>query len=156
MPAAGRAPGTSRGDAIARTMLGSTTTSVGPPIIKQMFDIVAPDQNKPAAAVDAGMIDHREPRLASARIVAEASGAESPQRPRDRADQSQHDQECQEEAYGERHLRSQQTVHPHYSPFRLGAAAVGPQKLTAPEILAAVITNKQLKIIAEFHDKADG
>jgi hypothetical protein len=35
-------------------------------------------------------------------------------------------------------------------------AATGPQRLTAPEILAAVITNKQLKIIAEFHDKADG
>src|ERR1700733_14473882 len=125
-----------------------------------MLDIVAPDQNKPPSAIDAGMIDHCEPRLTTARIVAEASGAESPQRPRDRTNQTQHNEECQEEAYGERHLRSQQTVHPHYSPFRLGARpspkGCGPQRLTAPEILAAVITNKQLKIIAEFHDKADG
>src|SRR5215472_7504585 len=136
-----------------------------------MFDIVAADQNESAAAVDAGVIDHGEPRLASARGVAEASGAEAPQRPGDTADQSQHDQKCQEEAYGERHFRSEQTFHPHLTP-RFATAPIRracqidggvtqalrpvPKRLTAPEILAAVITNKQLKIIAEFHDKADG
>ncbi len=32
----------------------------------------------------------------------------------------------------------------------------GPKRLTAPETFAAVITNKQLKIIADFAAKADG
>ena len=37
---------------------------------QQMLDIVAPDQDEPAAAVDAGIIDDGKPRLAAARIAA--------------------------------------------------------------------------------------
>ena len=118
-------------------------------------------QDEAPACVDAGVVYDRKARLAAAGTrVSQSPGAEPAHRPCGRTDQPKHDQECQEEAYGERHLRSQQTVHPHYSPFRLGARpspkGCGPQRLTAPEILAAVITNKQLKIIAEFGGKADG
>ncbi len=88
-----------------------------------MLDIVAPHQNEPAAAVDAGIIDHGKPRLAAARTgAAEPAGAEAAHRPGGDADEPEHDQEGEEEANGERHLRPEQSIkHPHNSPFRTGA-----------------------------------
>ena len=83
-------------------------------------------------------------------------------RPRGRADQPEHNKKCQKEAYGARHLRHEQGVkHQHYSPFRFGSCegpergAKSPQRLTAPVTFAAAITNKGLKIVADFPRKAD-
>ena len=56
----------------ARTIFGSTTRSVGPPIINKCFDIVAADQHQAAASVDGRRIDHREARLTSTCGIAEA------------------------------------------------------------------------------------
>ena len=123
---------------------------------QQMLDIVAPHQNEPAAAVDAGVIDHGKPRLAAARAgAAEPAGAEPAHRPGGDADEPEHDQKGEEEANGERHLRPEQCIkHPHNSPFRTGAPMIF-QRLTARVTFAAVITNKALKILADFRAKAD-
>jgi hypothetical protein len=83
-----------------------------------MFDIVATDEEKPPPRVNGGIFDHCEPWLASAHRAAESRAAESAQRPCRYADQSQHDKECQEKAYGEWHLRAEQIKHPPNSPCR--------------------------------------
>ena len=63
-------------------------------------------------------------RLTTARIGAETAAAEAAHSPSGRADQCKHDQEREEEAYGERHLRSEQAFkHTRYSPFRYRAPA---------------------------------
>ena len=141
--ACGRGGVTSRVAGAPRTMFDSTTTSVGPPIMMQVLDIVAAHQDQTSARIDAGVIDHREPRLAAARAgAAEPAGTEAAHRPRGRADQTEHDQERQEEAYGERHFRAEQTLkHPPFSP-RLRRPPIGPQWLTAPVTFAAPNTNK--------------
>src|SRR5580704_5825651 len=87
-----------------------------------MLDIVAPDQDEAAAAIDARIIDDGEPRLAAPRVGAKPPGAEPAHRPCGRADQPEHNEECKQEADGGRHLRPEQSIkHPHYSPLRCGA-----------------------------------
>jgi hypothetical protein len=84
-----------------------------------MFDVIAPHQNKPAAIVDTGVINHRETRLSAARTDAETTAAEPAHGPPDRADHAEYDQKRHEKAHGERHLRPKQALkHPRYSPSR--------------------------------------
>ena len=71
------------------------------------------------------MINHGKPWLATALSgTAIPAAAEPADRPCGRADQSQHDQKCQEEAYGERHFRAEQSLEHPPSP-RVAAAAIG-------------------------------
>jgi hypothetical protein len=83
-----------------------------------VLDIVTADENKPPARVNAGVVDDGEPRLAAARSRAtQATGAEAAHRPGSGADQAKNDEECQEEAYGKRHVRAEQSFqHPPFSP----------------------------------------
>ena len=65
---------------------------------QQMFDVVAADQHKAAAAIDGGGIDHGQPRHPSAGGVgAEAVVGESPNQPGSAADQGQDGYERKEE-----------------------------------------------------------
>ena len=80
--AAGRASATSREAATARTILASTTTSVGPPIIRRCSTLSRRTRIRAAAGVDAGIINDAEPRLAAARAgAAELAAAEAAQSP---------------------------------------------------------------------------
>src|SRR5262249_37818030 len=83
---------------------------------QQMLDIVAADQNEPAAAIDAGIIDHGKPWLSPARAGAESTATEPSHRPGDCSDQAEHDEKGHEKAHGERHFRPEQALkHPRYS-----------------------------------------
>ncbi|MFZ0527367.1 MAG: hypothetical protein WAM40_17320, partial [Xanthobacteraceae bacterium] len=83
------------------------------------------------------------------------AGSEAAYRPGKAEDEAENDEECEEEFYGERHLRPEQSIkHPHNSPFR-GGAPVNFQRLTARVTFAAVITNKGLKILAGFLAQTD-
>src|SRR6516162_9086929 len=63
-----------------------------------MFHIVAPDQHKPPAAVDAGGIDHCETRLASARA------AEPPHQVSAHTEHRERDDEGDQEFYRNRQV----------------------------------------------------
>ena len=68
-----------------------------------MLDIVAPDQDELAPAVDGGGVDHGEPRLAAAlRGGTDARRAETAHQPDRRADQSKHEHECDDEVHRSR------------------------------------------------------
>ena len=74
---------------------------------QQMLDIVAADQDQPAASVDGRGIDHREAGLAAARRRrAQPLGAEAAHQEGGHADQGEHDDECEEESHRERHVRA--------------------------------------------------
>ena len=61
-----------------------------------MFDIVAPDQNQTAAAIDGGSVDHGEPRHpAAAGIGAEPIAGEAAYQPGGGANQRQNGQKCE-------------------------------------------------------------
>jgi hypothetical protein len=73
----------------------------------EVLDVVAADEDKPAAAIHGGRIDHREPRLASTRGGgAQPVGAETADQIRGTADEAEHDDEREEKAHGERHFRA--------------------------------------------------
>jgi len=75
-----------------------------------MFDVVAADENEPPPRVNAGVVNDSEPRLAAAGARAsQPTGAEATHGPGGGADQAKHDEECQEEANGERHVRAEQS-----------------------------------------------
>jgi hypothetical protein len=77
-----------------------------------MLDVVAAHENEAPARIDAGVIDHRQSRLAPAHSAAAESGAaESAHRPGGHPDQAQHDEKGQEEADRERHFRAEQIEH---------------------------------------------
>jgi hypothetical protein len=109
-----------------------------------VLDIVAANKNEPPTGVDTGVIDDSESRLSSARRAAEAAAAESAHRPSGRADQSQHDQECQEKPHGEWHFRAEHVEHSPYSQCRRCRPSEL-QWLTAPVTFAVPNTNKELR-----------
>ena len=64
---------------------------------QQMFDVVAPHQHQPPAAVHGGGVDHRQPRHPAAiGVGAEAVAGESANQPGRDADQRQNGHECEE------------------------------------------------------------
>ena len=72
-----------------------------------MLDVVAADQDQPAASVDGRGVDHREAGLAAARRGrAQPLGAEAAHQEGGAADQGEHDDEREEESHRERHVRA--------------------------------------------------
>ncbi len=66
-----------------------------------MLDIVAADEDQAPASVDRRRIDHREPRLASARCgIAQPLAAEAAHQPQGQRQQAEHHDE------GEQHLET--------------------------------------------------
>ncbi|MGH6676725.1 MAG: hypothetical protein ACRECE_10970 [Xanthobacteraceae bacterium] len=113
-----------------------------------MLDIVAADQKQPAASVDAGIVDNRQPRLPPAQAgTAKAAGAESADRPGGRADQAQDDYESEKELNRKGH-----TTKKAHRPPLVGAPPAS-QWLTTPETFAAANTNKELKSSGTFAPK---
>ena len=111
---------------------------------QQMFDIVAPDQNEPAAAVDAGVIDHGKPRLAAARAGRRAGRRRTGAPPK----RSRRSARARSERRGRSARRAASPrrtsiKHPRILPVSLPARPLAvSQRLTAPVTFAAVNTNK--------------
>jgi hypothetical protein len=63
------------------------------------------------------VVDDGKSGLTHARArAAQPTGTEPANRPRSGADQAEHDEECQEKAYGKRHVRAEQSFqHPPFS-----------------------------------------
>ena len=83
-----------------------------------MFNIVAPDQHQTAASVHRSGVDHRQARLAAAGVATtEAVGAEAAHQPGGGADQTEDNQKGDEEARGQRHLRTEEGLEHHSAPL---------------------------------------
>jgi hypothetical protein len=117
-----------------------------------MLDIVSPHQNKAAASIDAGVIDHREARLAAAHSdPAKPPSTEPPDQPSGDADQPQYNDEREKELQRKGHTPEQR----HLTP-RCGGLCGTPlefQRLTTPETFAAANTNKELTAVGLFTRK---
>jgi hypothetical protein len=76
-----------------------------------MLDVIAADQDQSAPRVDGSVINYRQTRLSSAHRALHPCVAQPAYRPSGYADQNQHNEERQEEAYGQWHLRAEQIEH---------------------------------------------
>ena len=117
---------------------------------QEMLDIVAADQDEPAASVDRCRVDHGEPRLASARRAAPSRSA-----PKRRTSQAaapisaEHDDEGDEEVHrsGISTPKRVSNIAPPCAPGaapRLDPETESPEWLTPAAIFAAQNTNKSL------------
>ena len=74
-----------------------------------MLDVITPDEDEAAAAVDRGAFDHGEPRRASTRSGgSQPVAAEAAHHIGGEPDKAEHDDEGDDEPQSERHLRAEQ------------------------------------------------
>ena len=128
----------------ARTILGSTTTSVGPPIISRCSILsrrISTRRRRPSTAA-ASITASRGWRP---RDGAQAVGAEAAHQPGGQADQGEHDREGDEELDGQRHLRpSRSNINALRSSTPQGSGRESPEWLTPSALFAARHTNRSL------------
>ncbi len=122
----------------------------------QVLDIVAPHQNEAAASVDAGVVDHRQTRLAAPRAdSAKPASAKPPDQPSGDADQPQHNDEGEKELHRKGHTPEQRHLTPRCGgpSNKPSGSPLGRQWLTTPETFAAANTNKELTAVGLFTRK---